>query len=153
MRTLFDGEVHVSYRQVYVNSAVEFPQQILPDAFAGQVNGLCGAAVPGFLFMTTGLHTGRVGFTVERHDALPPVDDAWEEIVEVSFTPASREAHLVEWGGGGFYPLDLEPVDLRARFCARGMDAGANADTRLAGPQYDRTYCSSGPRLRAAIRC
>jgi hypothetical protein len=36
--------------------------------------------------LITGLHTGQVGFTVDVLDAAPPLDDAWEEIVEVSFT-------------------------------------------------------------------
>lgn len=30
----------------------------LEETFAGQVNGLCGAAVAGSLFLTFGLHTG-----------------------------------------------------------------------------------------------
>src|SRR5262249_29690187 len=64
VRTLFDGEVHVHYGQVYVESGPETGNPRLDAAFAGQVNGLCGAAARGALFLATGLHTGRVGFAV-----------------------------------------------------------------------------------------
>ncbi|MGH9128851.1 MAG: hypothetical protein ACRDY2_07775 [Acidimicrobiales bacterium] len=46
----------------------------------GRGTGLCRAgqrplraAVPGALFLSTGLHTGQVGFTVELHDERPEV--------------------------------------------------------------------------------
>jgi hypothetical protein len=140
MRTLFDGEVHVHYGQVYVESGWEMPGgDPMATAFTGQVNGLCGGASPGFLFMITGLHTGHVGFTVELHDEAPPVDDFWEDIVEVSFKPTSGEVALVQWGGEAAWPLDIEEVDLRARYSAWGMDQAREADTCLDGqPQLDR---------------
>ncbi len=86
MRTLFDGEVHTDYSQIHVVSGPE-TEGDLSTAFAGQVNGLCGGVSSGFLYLVTGLYYGRVGFTVELHDEAPPVDDSWEEIVEVSFNP------------------------------------------------------------------
>ncbi|MGW0916873.1 hypothetical protein ACWD1Z_34955 [Streptomyces sp. NPDC002784] len=61
---------------------------------------LCGAANPGHLFLTTGLHTGRVGLTVEVHEAEPSLDERWEEIVEVSFRPGSSQTAVVPWGDG-----------------------------------------------------
>ena len=42
--------------------------------FRGQANGLCGAAVPGLLFLITGLHTGHFGFMVDVCAPRPPVD-------------------------------------------------------------------------------
>lgn len=123
-RIVFSGTVSVAYGQAYVQSSDEMP---MPDrAFGGQVNGLCGAAVPGALFLRTGLHTGRVGFAVEVHDAPPPFGDTWEEIVEVSFMPASPQVFLAEWGGGagpGPRPLGLAPGNWRARYCGSHMDA------------------------------
>ena len=89
MQTLLDGEVHTDYSQIHVMSGSE-TEGDLATAFAAQVNGLCGGASPGFLYLITGLNYGRVGFTVELHDAAPPVGDSWEEIVEVSFNPAQR---------------------------------------------------------------
>jgi hypothetical protein len=94
-------------------------------------NGLCGAAVPGSLFLMTGLHTGHVDFRVELHGAEPPIEAAYEEIVEVPFRPLSEDVSLVEWSAQASYPLALEVTDYRVRYCARGMDAGKDADTIL----------------------
>jgi hypothetical protein len=47
VQVLFTSGLHVPYGQVYVQSGVESPQADLRDAFAGQVNGLCGAATTG----------------------------------------------------------------------------------------------------------
>lgn len=66
---LFDDELYVHYRQFYVESRDDGIFEEPSLASGGQVNGLCGAAVPGFLFLTTGLHTGNVKLTVELLDA------------------------------------------------------------------------------------
>lgn len=129
MRTLLDGEVDVHYWQLYVESGdVGVPD--LQGAFAKQANGICGAAVPCGLFLITGLHTGAVGFRAELHEAPPPLDDRWEDAVEVSFRPATAEVALLDWDGQS-YPLDLEPADYRVRYCARGMDRAREQDARL----------------------
>jgi hypothetical protein len=134
---LFDGELRVHYGQVYVWSGPDYP--LLEQAFAGQTNGLCGAAWPGALFMITGLHTGRVRFTVESHDEQPHDDDGWEDVVEVSFTPASSRIVLAQWAGEASWPLDLAEIGFRARYCGNGMDDGRAADTILYGePSRDR---------------
>ncbi len=130
MQVLFDGEVWVHYRQVYVVSGSDF-DAVAGNAVAGQQNGLCGAATPGFLHLVTGLHTGRVGFRIERYDEAPAVDDAWEEIVEASFTPTDEPVALTQWAGEAQWVLAIEDGDWRVRFCASGMDAAWEADTRL----------------------
>ncbi|HZX04104.1 hypothetical protein [Kribbella sp.] len=81
MRVLMTGPAWVSYAQIYVESVLDSYSD-LGECFAGQQNGLCGAASPGRLFLITGLHTGEVGFTVELYDDVPPLDDTWEEVVE-----------------------------------------------------------------------
>jgi hypothetical protein len=135
MRTLMSEAVWVHYGQLYVQSGEGGPD--LAECFGGQGNGLCGAAVPGILFLITGLHTGEVGFTVELHDAPPPADDSWQEIVEASFRPAGEVA-LVGWGGQGCWPLDLAEASYRARYCAAGMDEAKELDTRMEDdPQAD----------------
>ncbi|MEU8181145.1 hypothetical protein AB0B85_01215 [Micromonospora sp. NPDC049044] len=130
MRVLFDGPAPVSYGQIYLTSD-EVPD--MEGAFAGQVNGLCGAVQPGSLFLMTGTHTGRVRFTVEVHDVEPPAAaQEWEEVVEVSFLPASPVANLIPWGGGRLARLPLTPQGqdtgplpvYRVRYCALGMDEG-----------------------------
>jgi hypothetical protein len=92
------GPAHVHYGQIYVESGLESPDDPF-EGFGGQRNRLCGAAVPGFLCLLTGLHTGEVGFTVEVHEEPPLVDESWQEIVEASFHPIG-EAALVCWGDG-----------------------------------------------------
>jgi hypothetical protein len=138
VRALMSGSVHVHYCQIYVESGPEIPDDPFGEGFGGQRNGLCGAAVPGFLFLTTGLHTGDVGFTVELHEKPPPVDESWEEIVEVSFNLTGK-AMLMGWGGDRLQPLDLAEASYRVRYCATGMDAGRELDTRMKGePETDR---------------
>ena len=147
MRILFQGDVRVSYRQLYVQNSDPLPEGFPDGAWAGQENGLCGAAYPGLLFLTTGLHTGNVGFTVESHDQTPPIDDSWEEIVEVSFTPGRA-------GGTG-------PVGGRGRLATRsragessGPGTALGAWTPASGrptavsagePDSTSTSSSSGP--------
>lgn len=152
MPVLFDGEPHVHYGQIYLDSRGE-ANPLLDEAFAGQVNGLCGAAVPGALFMVTGLHTGQVGFRVERHDEPPGLEGGWEEIVEASFSPASSVTSLVEWAGEAHWPLALGDASLRVRYCARGMDAARALDTALEGePAPDRYLLQLWPAPPAPDR-
>ncbi|MBC9730966.1 hypothetical protein [Streptomyces sp. TRM68367] len=134
MRTLFSGEARVAYGQIYVCSD---DGHSLEDSFAGQRAGLCGGAVPGDLFLLTGMHTGSVPFTVELHETEPPLDaDVWEDIVEVSFRPVSDEIELVEWDSGR-YPLPLSETSYRVRYHCRGMDEAHNAVRNAGEPVLD----------------
>jgi hypothetical protein len=138
MRVLFTGEPWVHYGQIYVDSGRGLSGD-LHESFAGQRNGLCGASVPGTLFLITGLHTGDVGFTVERHDERPPVDQEWDEIVEASFRPGSARVVLSQWGGEDSWDLDLPEREYRVRYCAAGMDQAHAVDTKADGePLLDR---------------
>jgi len=112
-------EPPVAYGQIYVESEGSEPQAW--ESMGGQQNGLCGAALPGSIFLITGMHTGNVAFTVELHDTEPPVGEEWEDVVEASFRPFG-ETFLQCWGGEGSWPLDLPATDLRVRYCAWGMD-------------------------------
>jgi hypothetical protein len=150
MTRVFEGEINVDYSQAYVLMG-ETEQPDFFDAFRGQTNGLCGAAVRGALWLITGLHTGQVGFTVDVLDAPPPLDDTWEEIVEASFfvgdidpdpiedtdiefmSDPDVRVTLMEWAGGALYELPLPPGNYRARYCARGMQLGRARDTLLSG--------------------
>ncbi|MEU0763497.1 hypothetical protein ABZ351_27835 [Streptomyces microflavus] len=138
MRRPVAGEVHVHYSQIYVESDPDGVNPGLGEAFAGQSGGLCGAAVPGAMWLVTGLHTGSVGFTVEVHDEAPPPAPDWEDVVEVSFRPVSEDTSLVQWAGEAAWNLELSVTDYRVRYCARGMDQGRDLDTRTAKePQAD----------------
>ncbi|MFH8499115.1 hypothetical protein [Streptomyces coeruleorubidus] len=133
VRRPVEGEVHVHYGQIYVETDPDDFGPGLSEAFAGQRAGLCGAATPGALWLNTGLHTGDVGFTVEVHEEAPPLDPSWEDVVEVSFRPVSADSALVEWGGGASWQLGLEETDYRVRYCATGMDRASERDIRLDG--------------------
>lgn len=138
MRRPVEGEVFVHYGQIYVESDPESFGPDLAEAFAGQRAGLCGAAIPGALWLTTGLHTGDVGFTVEVHEEPPALDPRWEDVVEVSFRPVSADSRLVQWAGEDVWELDLEETDYRVRYCAKGMDQANRKDTRMDDePQLD----------------
>lgn len=156
-RTMFDGEMDVAYRQfsVTTDGAGDGDASVpLPEAaFAGQRVGLCGAAAPGALWLTTGLHTGLVPLRAELHDEPPPLDAAWEEAVEVSFTPAGLDVWLSGWAGQSAWPLPLEPVGYRVRYCAAGFTAGHTADTRRSGePELDRYLLQFWPAPPAPDR-
>ncbi|SFO11710.1 hypothetical protein [Actinomadura madurae] len=152
MQVLFSGEVHVHYSQLYVTSSPDLISD-LQGCFLGQENGLCGAASPGALYLITGLHTGDVGVVVESHSEPPPVDKDWEEIVEVSFTPETDDVTLMQWAGEAAWSLDLDRVDYRVRYCASGMQAARDADTRLDDePQIDRYLLQFWPAPPEADR-
>jgi hypothetical protein len=53
---VFDREIHIHYGQFYMESGSGWPPDPLQESLGGQANGLCGAAVPGQLFLITGLH-------------------------------------------------------------------------------------------------
>ncbi|MGW1788075.1 hypothetical protein ACWCO0_27240 [Streptomyces tubercidicus] len=138
-RTLFDGEVHVHYGQLYVESWGERISAGFDEAFAGQENGLCGGALPGGLYLLTGLHTGDIGFTVELHEREPDLADEWEDVVEASFRPVSPQVLLEQWAAEAAWDLDLAQIDYRVRYCGIGMDEGNSLDTRFADePQVER---------------
>ncbi|MFJ3841492.1 hypothetical protein ACIPY6_39115 [Streptomyces sp. NPDC090054] len=148
--------MHVHYGQIYVASDPDNPIPDLSEAFAGQSGGLAGAAVPGALWLITGLHTGDVGFVVEVHDEDPPLDPVWEDVVEVSFHPVSERTSLVQWAGEAAWDLHLTRTGYRVRYCARGMDEGQKRDTRVSGePQADSyllQFWPAPPRADRVVR-
>jgi hypothetical protein len=135
VKVLFNGEVDVHYGFINVHHVLRDHDWEIGGEYRGQANGLCGAAIPGLLSLVTGLHTGEVGFTVELHGAEPSLDDAWEEIVEVSFTAAKKKMGL--HGFQSQYEFRLPKGDYRVRYCARGMDEGRDEDTLGDGGPVD----------------
>lgn len=151
MRTLMRDEPPVAYGQIYVESEGGDEPHAW-ESMGGQQNGLCGAALPGSMFLITGLHTGRVAFTVKLHDSEPPMGEEWEEIVEASFRP-SGETFLVCWGGGGSWPLDLAEADYRVRYSAAGMDEAREVDVVMDDePCVDRYLLQFWPAPPSADR-
>ena len=127
MTTIFDGRMHLTFGQIYLmTGGVDWPD--FDDSRRGQVNGLLGAAQPGRLLLTTGLHTGDVALRVERLDEEPALDDQWEEIVEVSFEPAGTALLLHGLDSSQYVKTELPVVSYRVRYCAADMDKGKEVD-------------------------
>jgi len=131
--TLFDGVLHVSYSQVYVESQVAAgeacPEYDIPQHFAGQHNGLCGGALTGRLCLMTATHTGPVPLAVELHAAQPPLDAQWEDVVEVSFQVEPWRVAILPLLSFDGAPLPLPRGHYRLRCCARGMQAGWDVES------------------------
>ncbi|ARQ70748.1 hypothetical protein [Streptomyces marincola] len=154
MRTLFEGELDVSYHQFFVDSRPRPGRGDTEGVDFGERPGLCDASLPGCLQLITGLRFGGVGLRVERHDEAPPYEDGWEDIVEVSFLPATDDVVLMELEGRrDLPPLALDEVSHRVRYCGTGMDAAHRLDMRLDGqPQTDRYLLQFWPAPPAPDR-
>lgn len=101
VKRLFAGKVNVHYSAMYFQGAAD-SMHGMKECFEGQMNGLCGARMRDLLFLRTGLHTGCVNVTVDFWDREPPLEDSWEEAVEVSFVVNDAEwTGIVEWGSAG----------------------------------------------------
>jgi len=135
MRVLDAMPVGVEYGQIYVSDGdTTWTDPV--GTVGGQRNGLCGAGWPGALMLITGLHTGRVLFTVDVADAAPRMDEGWEDVVEVSFRPGDGEVNLVEMMGMASYPIPLTPgVRTRVRFkwVCSGVSRGAGCSSSHRG--------------------
>lgn len=117
---LFAGVIRVEYHQVYVyGDDVPQPGE---EAFSHQRNGLCGAGAAGSLYLIAGLHTGRVNFAVRLESSEPPVEEHWEEVVEVPFATTSGRIAVVQWGGPLVHSMEVQPGTYRVRYSGRGLD-------------------------------
>lgn len=152
MKTLFNGRLCVHYGQAYFVSGPVFDFD-WEASFRGQANGLCGASSPNVLFLITGLHTGHVNFSVEFSDMEPPLDQTWEDVVEVSSTTVNS-AFLEEWAGRDSYSIDVAPGTYRVRYAAKGMDS-ARAVAQLTQSLNRRSQSTpiSSPSGRLRTRC
>lgn len=117
-----------------IAGAGEMPE--LEASFAGQSNGLLGAATPGALAFTTGTYLGDVPVHVVVLDQKPELGD-WEEIVEASFVPNGLYAALVnfEWSDGQLFELPAESY--RVRLSASGMDEAFDSVADESTPALD----------------
>lgn len=95
--------------------------------FAGQTNGLVGAADLHGIYLNLARRSGGSPVRVVLLDAAPgDPGGEWEDVVEVStVVPEGADARWCSWGGEGSGDLDgLTPGEYRVRVCARGRDAG-----------------------------
>ena len=153
VKVIFNGPVWTSYGQLIFRTG----SKALPlptEAFLGQVNGLCGAAVPGTLFLVTGTHTGEIPLRVTLWESEPELGE-WEEIVETSLIPAGV-AELSGWMSDPVLRFALPAPCYRARWNASGMDAAH--DDRLdegdsAPDSYELMLWPAPPAQDAILSC
>lgn len=120
----------------------------------GQVNGLCGAALPGVLSLVVALSVGLVPLRVELLAIAPPVDAGWEEVVEASITNTRPDLARLTFDS----LVELPPVPVgsyRVRDCASGM-AEAHDMVRSEGEHVMDRYLlqlwPAPPRPDAVLR-
>ncbi|WP_229069011.1 hypothetical protein [Actinoplanes sp. DH11] len=136
VEVLLDTPVHVHYGFLSLSEADTDPGDP-DDARRGQVNGLCGASIPGVLHLKTGLHTGTVQVRVELHTDAPRLDGGWQDVVEVLFSTQADELVLAAFDTV-HGPVDLPPGNYRARFCGADMQRGHDLDTAAGDDPVDR---------------
>lgn len=128
MVTLFEGLLPVAYGY----GSLSVRGGTVPDideAPSGQANGLLGAGARGALSMMFGLHTGPEPMRVDWSDTEPQIAEDWEDIVEASVTFTSTDLVLSTFDESVSLTLPMAGPH-RARYCATGMDAARNTDTR-----------------------
>ena len=150
IRILLDRPVWLSYHTITVGDA-EVEGGPGGEPWRGQLNGLCGAAVPGWLSLTTGVHTGVVPLRIEVHSDEPPIGDGWEEVVEASFEPAWDEIAVTGLMGDA-WPIALPAGSHRVRYCASGMQQGRERDTGLLADLVDSYLLQFWPAEPASDR-
>jgi hypothetical protein len=94
--------------------------------FAGQVNGLVGAASGLGLFVNLARRSGGSPVCIVLAPQAAPADvEAWEDIVEVSIAiPPGAEVVWRTWAGENGGGVDLPSGTYRVRVSACGRDAG-----------------------------
>ncbi|WP_188488185.1 hypothetical protein [Williamsia phyllosphaerae] len=126
---IFSGPVAVEYSQYYMPSGDGEWSGDMRRAFAGQRNGLVGTREPANVVLVCGLHTGTITVTLEiRAERPEPEVDAWDEIVEASWTVESRPWLMGFTDDAPGTVLPISPGTYRIRYCAKNMDAARDAD-------------------------
>ncbi len=153
LQTLFDDDIAVAYHSFGIAADADDSDEGSEDlaglpGYGGQVNGLCGAAIPGVLQFITGLHTGDVRVRIELHDTEPAIDLNWPEIVEASFSPSAPGIFIDVWGDASIPLPNIEVRDYRVRFAAIGFD---NDDNEVTDPP-ERYLIHLWPAPRAPDR-
>ena len=131
MRVLLDQVIETDYGQLDLVWAEEAGfDGDWNRFFAGQVNGLAGAADPDGLYVNLARRSGGSHVLVELHDGEPSGIGEWEDVVEVSIdVPATADrVGWMTWAGEDGDALDLPPGAYRARVSARGRDVGAEGE-------------------------
>jgi hypothetical protein len=99
--------------------------------FAGQANGLVGAADPGGVYLNLARRSGGSHVRITLLPSAPPLQPVeYDDVVEVSVRiPVGAEPRWMTWAGETGGPLTgFAPGDYRARVSTKGRDAGADGE-------------------------
>jgi len=128
MRVLLDETIMTDFGQLELvwNDDYEGFLGDFPRVFAGQVNGLVGAASKEGIYINLARRSGGSPVRIELHEDASTLDAAeWEDVVEVSIAvPPGAEPTWITWAGETGDTLDLPDGSYRVRVSARGRDAG-----------------------------
>jgi hypothetical protein len=131
-RALLDEVIYTDYGQFDLVWAGHFGFDGHSDRyFAGQVNGLVGAAHPGKAYVHFARRSGGSPVRIVLTDVAPGCpEETWEDVVEVSIdVPAGTEIRWTSWAGETGGELDgIAPGSHRLRVSARGRDAGRRGE-------------------------
>lgn len=126
MRVLLDQVIETDYGQFDLAWSEEAGfEGDFDRVFAGQVNGLAGAAHPDGLYLNLGRRSGGSQVRIELCDQEPAASAEWGDVVEVSVDISKPGAGWTTWAGEDGGPLDIGPGSYRVRVSARGRDEGA----------------------------
>jgi hypothetical protein len=125
-RVLMDEVVETDYGQFDIawDGDIGFDGEV-ERYFAGQVNGLVGAAHAGGVYLHFGRRSGGSAVRIVMTETAPgDPDELWEDVVEVSIeVPAGAEVGWASWAGETGGELDgIAGGSYRLRVSARGRD-------------------------------
>ncbi len=143
VKSLYSGKLNIEYGQFYIDLPEPDDDDDFLDpeeAFSDQANGVCGAAQAGKIFFVTGIQNGVIAIDVELHSSEPPLDQSYEDIVEVSFERGKSPVSLCEWACEETYQLNLEQGVYRVRYHILGMDKDYDEEDDWEAPVSGQRY-------------
>jgi hypothetical protein len=125
-RVLLDQVIQTDYGQFDLGWADEFGfDGDFARVFAGQVNGLAGAAHPDGVYLNLARRSGGSALRIVLADSEPKVDETYQDVVEVSISiPSDAEVRWMSWAAGSYGLLDIPGGTYRMRVSARDRDLG-----------------------------
>lgn len=151
MKVVFSGLVRLHYGQLYAVSS-GCADVTIEEAFKGQSNGLCGAAVQGALLLMCGSHSATVDLAVTVHDAEPALEAGWEEVVEAPFRFLSDPPELQDWEGSRICQLPITGPGFMVRWAARNFGEADDRDPASQEDVAEAYSLSSWPSAEARER-
>ncbi len=140
-KVIYSGKLGIDYGQFYVDVDDDEVDYLDPDgAFENQVNGICGAAQKGKLFLVAGIQGGVIEIEVQLHASEPSIENSYEEIVEANIEVDEQQLMLCEWAHEDTHNLSVPPQEYIVRYCIKGMDKDYEDDSDWESPLPGQMY-------------